>query len=40
MVTMEHNTNAQFSKAHPITLKFSNFKMTEAMGLKIIAKSP
>jgi hypothetical protein len=34
---MEHNPNTQFSKAHLTNLKFSNFQMTEAMGLKIIA---
>jgi hypothetical protein len=36
-----NNTNAQFSKAHLTTLKFNNFKIIEAMGLKIIAlRSP
>jgi hypothetical protein len=38
---MECNTNTQFSKAHLTTLKFNNFKMIEAVGLKIIAsRSP
>jgi hypothetical protein len=41
MVTMEHNTNGQFSKAHLTNLTFNNSKITEAIGLKIIAsKSP
>jgi hypothetical protein len=37
MVTMEHNPNPQFSKAHLTTLILNNFKMIEAMGLKITA---
>jgi hypothetical protein len=37
MVTMEHNKKAQFSKAHLTSLEFNNFKMIEAMRLKIIA---
>jgi hypothetical protein len=37
MVTTEHNTNAQFSKAHLTTSKFDNFKTIEAMGLEITA---
>jgi hypothetical protein len=37
MVTMEHNTNAQFSKAHLITFKCNNVKVIETMGLKIAA---
>jgi hypothetical protein len=39
---MEHkNTYPHFSKAHLTNLNLSNFKMIEAMGLKIIAsKSP
>jgi hypothetical protein len=40
MVTMEHKTinpNPQFSKAHLTTLNLNNFKMFEAMGLRIIA---
>jgi hypothetical protein len=41
MVIVEHNPNPQFSKAHLTTLNFNNFKMIEAMGLKIIAsRSP
>jgi hypothetical protein len=42
MVTMEHkNPNPQISKAHLTNLKFDNFKMIEAKGLKIIAsRSP
>jgi hypothetical protein len=41
MVTMEHNPNPQFSKAHLTTLNLNNFKIIEAMGLKIIAsRSP
>jgi hypothetical protein len=35
MVTVEHNPNSQFSKAHLATLNLNNFKMIEAMGLKI-----
>jgi hypothetical protein len=39
--TMEHNPNAHFSKAHLTALNHNNFKMMEAMGLKIIAsRSP
>jgi hypothetical protein len=35
---MEHNNpNPQFSKAHLTTLNLNNFKIVEAMGLKIIA---
>jgi hypothetical protein len=38
MVTMEHNNpNPQLSKAHLTNLNLNNFKMIEAMGLKIIA---
>jgi hypothetical protein len=41
MVTMEHNPNPQFSKAHLTNLNLNNLKMIEAMGLKIIAsRSP
>jgi hypothetical protein len=41
MITMEHNPNPQFSKAQPTTLNLNNFKLIEAMGLKIIAlRSP
>jgi hypothetical protein len=43
MVTMEqtNNPNPQFSKAHITTLNLDNFKMIEAMGLKITAlRSP
>jgi hypothetical protein len=35
MVTMEHNPNPQFSKAHLTNLNLNNFKMIEAIGLKI-----
>jgi hypothetical protein len=35
---MEHNNpNPQFSKVHLTTLNLNNFKIVEAMGLKIIA---
>jgi hypothetical protein len=37
MVTMENNPNSQFIKAHLTTLNLNNFKIIEAMGLKIIA---
>jgi hypothetical protein len=37
MVTMEHNPNPQFSKAHLTTSNFYNCKIIDAMGLKIIA---
>jgi hypothetical protein len=37
MVTMEHNLNPQFTKAHLTNLNLNNSKMIEAMGLKIIA---
>jgi hypothetical protein len=41
MVTMEHNPNPQSSKAHLTNLNVSNFKIIEAMGLKVIAsKTP
>jgi hypothetical protein len=42
MVTMEQNTPyPQFSKVHPTILNLINFKIIEAMGLKIIAsRSP
>jgi hypothetical protein len=41
MVTVEHNPNPQFSKAHLKTLNLNNFKMIEFIGLKIIAsRSP
>jgi hypothetical protein len=41
MVTMEHNTNPKFSKAHLTILNINNFKMIEAMELEIIAsRSP
>jgi hypothetical protein len=41
MITMEHNQNPQFNNAHLIILNLSNFKIIEAMGLKIIvSKSP
>jgi hypothetical protein len=32
---MEQDPNPQFSKAHLIILNLNNFKMIEAMGLKI-----
>jgi hypothetical protein len=37
MVTVERNLNPQFSKAYLTNLNLNNFKMIEAMGLKIIA---
>jgi hypothetical protein len=38
MVTMEHNNpKSQFSKAHLTTSNLSNFKVIEAIGLKIVA---
>jgi hypothetical protein len=37
IVTMEHNPNSQFSKAHLTNLNLNNFKRIEAIGLKIIA---
>jgi hypothetical protein len=37
MVTMEHNPNPQFSKAHLTTLNLNNFKRIESIGLRIIA---
>jgi hypothetical protein len=37
LVTMEHIPNPQFSKTHITILNPNNFKMIEAMGLKIIA---
>jgi hypothetical protein len=42
MVTVDvNNTNAQFSKALLTNMNLNNFKMIEAMGLKIIAtRSP
>jgi hypothetical protein len=42
MVTMEHNNlNSQYSKAHLTNLNLNNFKMIEAVGLKIIvSRSP
>jgi hypothetical protein len=41
MVTMEYNLNPQFSKARLTALNPNNFKMIEAMGLKITAsRSP
>jgi hypothetical protein len=40
MVTMEHNPNPLLSKAHITTLNLNNFKMIEAMGLKITASIP
>jgi hypothetical protein len=40
MVTMEHththNPNAQFNKDYLINMNLNNFKLIEAMGLKII----
>jgi hypothetical protein len=35
MVTVQHNPNAQFSKAHLTNFNLNNFKIIEAMGLKI-----
>jgi hypothetical protein len=40
MVPMEHTPNPQFSKAHPTTLNLNNFKMNEAMGLKLLHRGP
>jgi hypothetical protein len=42
MVTVEcKNPNPQFSKVYLTTLNLNNFKIIEAMGLKIIAsRSP
>jgi hypothetical protein len=37
MVTMEHNLKPLMSNAHLTNLNFINFKIIEAMGLKIIA---
>jgi hypothetical protein len=37
---MEHNPNPQFSKIHLTTLNLNNFKMIEAMGLKICLRGP
>jgi hypothetical protein len=38
MVTMEHkHANTLLSKAHLTNLNLNNFKIIEAMGLKIIA---
>jgi hypothetical protein len=36
MVTMQHNSNPHFSKAHLTILNLNDFKMIEATGLKII----
>jgi hypothetical protein len=36
MVTMQHNPNPHFSKAHLTILNLNNFKMIEATRLKII----
>jgi hypothetical protein len=35
-----NNPNPQFRKAHVTNLNLNNFKMIEAMGLKIIASMP
>jgi hypothetical protein len=40
MVTMEQYPNPLLSKSHQTTLNPNNFKMIEAMGLKVIASSP
>jgi hypothetical protein len=37
---MELNTNPQFRKAHLTTLNLSTFKMSEAMGLKLLYLGP
>jgi hypothetical protein len=37
MFTMEHNLNPQFIKAHLTILNINNFKIIEAMGLKVTA---
>jgi hypothetical protein len=36
MMMMMNNTNAQFSKAHVTTLNLSNFKIIEAIKLKLL----
>jgi hypothetical protein len=40
MVTMGHNSNQLLSKAHQRTLSLNNFKMIEAMGLKLLHRDP
>jgi hypothetical protein len=40
MVTMEHNPNPHFSKAHLTILNLYNFKIIKAMGLKILHRGP
>jgi hypothetical protein len=41
IVTVEHNPNPLLSEVRLKTLNLNNFKMTEAVGLKIIvSKSP
>jgi hypothetical protein len=35
-----NNAKTQFNKAHLTILKFNNFKILEAMGLRIIASRP
>jgi hypothetical protein len=41
IITMEHNPNPLLSKAHLTNLNLNNFKMIEAVGLKIIvSRSP
>jgi hypothetical protein len=41
MVVMQHNPNPQFSKAHLTALNINNFKVIDAMGIKVVtARSP
>jgi hypothetical protein len=40
MVTMEHNPNLQFTKAHLTTLNLNNYKTIEAIGLKLMHRCP
>jgi hypothetical protein len=41
IVTMEHNPDPQFSKAHLTNMNLNNIKMIQAIGLQIIAsRSP
>jgi hypothetical protein len=40
MVTMEHNPNPQFRKAHLINLNLNNFETIEVTGLKVLHRGP
>jgi hypothetical protein len=40
LVTMVHNPNSMLSKVHVTILNFNNFKMIEAMGLKLSLQGP